>query len=98
MVAARRRPGCEAGQVALPAVVRDALDRYLLQRGLPVTRPRWVLSMPRVASLALAVHGRNLITHTRPRQELGNFFGLAADLVVDEKPELPAPLQQVSPH
>ena len=33
--------GSKHGKVALPLLNRGALDQYLAQRGLPVTRSRW---------------------------------------------------------
>ncbi|MEX3639670.1 phage integrase family protein [Paraburkholderia sp. BR14320] len=90
--------GAKPGQVALPPLVRDALDRYLRQRGLPVTRQRWEPSMPVVASLASAAHGRDPITCTRLRQVMDAFFKLAAALVLAENPDLSSRLQKASPH
>ncbi|MGF6289649.1 tyrosine-type recombinase/integrase [Paraburkholderia youngii] len=90
--------GARPGSVTLPPLARDALDRYLLQRGLPVTRQRWEPSMPVVASLASAAHGRAPITSARLRQILDAFFSLAAGVFLDENREFAARLQQASPH
>ncbi|MCX5538078.1 tyrosine-type recombinase/integrase [Paraburkholderia sp. CNPSo 3076] len=90
--------GARAGTVALPPLAREALERYLRQRGLPVTRRRWEPSAPVVASLGLTVHGRDAITSVRLRQLLDVFFGLAAGVFLDKNPEFAARLQQASPH
>jgi site-specific recombinase XerC len=39
--------GGKRGKVALPPLARTALDRYLVQRGLPVTHARWNPATPR---------------------------------------------------
>ncbi|MGF6289640.1 phage integrase family protein [Paraburkholderia youngii] len=90
--------GARAGSVALPPLALDALERYLVQRGLPMTRRRWDPAAPVVASLGPAVHGNNPVTATRLRQVLDAFFGLAAGVFLDENPEFAARLQQASPH
>src|SRR5207244_1429749 len=43
--------GSKAGKVALPPLARAALDRYLVQRGLPTTPTRWDPKRPLVGSL-----------------------------------------------
>ncbi|ADG18138.1 integrase family protein [Paraburkholderia atlantica] len=90
--------GARAGSVALPPLALDALERYLAQRGLPVTRRRWDPAAPVVASLGPEVHSNNPVSATRLRQVLDAFFGLAAGVFLDENPEFAARLQQASPH
>jgi site-specific recombinase XerD len=43
--------GHKAGKVVLPPLARAALDRYLVQRGLPVTPSKWRPSTPLIGSL-----------------------------------------------
>jgi site-specific recombinase XerD len=43
--------GHKAGKDALPPLARTALDRYLVERRLPVTPSRWHLDTPLVGSL-----------------------------------------------
>ena len=43
--------GAKAGKVALPPLARAALDRYLVERGLPVTPARWDPSTPLIGGL-----------------------------------------------
>lgn len=43
--------GAKAGKVALPPLARNALDRYLAERGLPVTRAKWDPRTPIVGNL-----------------------------------------------
>lgn len=43
--------GSKAGKVALPPLARAALDRYLMQRRLPITPARWDPRTPLIGSL-----------------------------------------------
>ncbi|ANB72234.1 integrase [Paraburkholderia phytofirmans OLGA172] len=94
--------GAEPGKVALPPLAREALDRYLIQRGLPVSRRRWRPDIPLIPTLG---RGGDLpgsrqagITATRLRQVLQRFFVQAATLLQEDSPVLAAKLQRASPH
>jgi hypothetical protein len=65
------------GKVTLQALVRTALDQYLVRRGLPVTPVRWNPATPLVASLDRTAHA--CIESTRFWRVQRRFFVLAAD-------------------
>ncbi|MBU67394.1 MAG: integrase [Cupriavidus sp.] len=88
--------GAKAGKVALPPLARVALDRYLVERGLPVTPARWDPNTPLIGGLGQDVAGG--ITGTRLWGVLHRFFTQAADLVQADSPVAAAKLRQASPH
>jgi site-specific recombinase XerD len=90
--------GAQPGAVALPPLVLDALDDYLLQRGLPVTRRRWHPSTPLVASLGPAGHSDKTFTPARLRQVTDAFFALAAAQLVEDNFEQATRMGAASPH
>ncbi|RAA89578.1 integrase [Burkholderia multivorans] len=87
--------GGKTGKVALPALARVALDQYLVQRRLPVTRERWDPATVVLASLA--EDGASIET-TRLGRVLRRFFELVADSVKDERPAMAEKLRRASPH
>ncbi len=87
--------GAKAGKVALPAMARGALDRYLAQRGLPTTHARWSPDTPLVGSLEMDARG---IATNRLWAIMKRFFGQVADLVEEKNPALSAKLRRASPH
>ncbi|OBR48505.1 phage integrase family protein [Paraburkholderia tropica] len=87
--------GGKPGKVALPTLARMALDQYLVQRRLPVTRERWDPATVIVASLAEDGTG---IETTRLGRVLRRFFALAADAIKDERPAMAEKLRRASPH
>lgn len=87
--------GAKAGKVALPALARRALDRYLVQRGLPTTPALWTPTTPLLGSLELDSQG---ITTNRLWAVMKRFFGQVADLVEEKNPALSAKLRRASPH
>ncbi|WP_029049505.1 phage integrase family protein [Cupriavidus sp. amp6] len=88
--------GAKAGKVALPPLARTALDRYLVERGLPVTRARWNPNAPLIGGLGQ--DPANGITGTRLWGVLRRFFTQVADLIQDENPVAAEKLRQASPH
>lgn len=88
--------GAKAGKVALPPLARIALDRYLVERGLPVTPARWDPHTPLIGSLGQGPAAG--ITGTRLWGVLRRFFVHAADLIqaahpaAAEKCGRPAPI------
>ena len=87
--------GCKEGDVAVPLSAIGALERFLMQRGLPTTRSRWNPRTPLVPSLDQPEVG---ITTARMRTLLARFFRFAAvkldavNLAAGEK------LQRATPH
>jgi site-specific recombinase XerD len=87
--------GGKPGKVALPALARMALDQYLVQRRLPVTRERWGPATVIVANLAEDGAG---IETTRLGRVLRRFFALVSDSIKDERPAMAKKLRRASPH
>jgi site-specific recombinase XerD len=88
--------GSKAGKVALPPLARLALDRYLVQRGLPTTRASWDRNTPLIGSLE-APAGKG-ITATRLLHILKRFFEVAAKQVEGDSPVLAEKLRQATTH
>ncbi|PVX85729.1 site-specific integrase [Paraburkholderia unamae] len=87
--------GGKTGKVALPTLARMALDQYLVQRRLPVTRERWDPATVIVASLAEDGTG---IETTRLGRVLRRFFAVVANTIKDERPAMAEKLRRASPH
>jgi len=68
----------------LPPLARRALDRYLVERGLPVTPSKWRLSTPLIVSLG----DEGGITAWRLWRVMKRFFATAAVVVEDGSPAL----------
>ncbi|NYH25937.1 integrase [Paraburkholderia bryophila] len=64
--------GAQEGKVALPPVATDALERSLVERGLPVTQARWTPHTLLIPNLATT--GESPITPTRRRQITHRLF------------------------
>ncbi len=88
--------GRKAGKVALPPLARSALDRYLVERRLPVTPTRWHPDTPLIGSLeqdsAAGISGVRLWEVT------GRFFAKAAEVIEADNPVLAEKLRRASPH
>lgn len=94
--------GARQGKVALPPLAAEALERFLMQRGLPVSRRRW---QPDTSLAAILTGGGDLtrgshegMTPTRLRQVLQRFFVQAATMLEGDDPALAAKLRHASPH
>jgi len=87
--------GHKAGKVVLPPLARAALDRYLVQRGLPVTPSKWRPSTPLVGSLG---DDGNQISSWRLWRVMKRFFSTAADVVQEDTPALAEKLRLATPH
>ena len=87
--------GHKAGKVVLPPLARAALDRYLVQRALPVTPSKWRPSTPLVGSLGEDGSG---ISSWRLWRVMKRFFSTAADVVEEGTPALAEKLRQATPH
>ncbi len=88
--------GSRAGRVALPPLARTALDRCLVERGLPVTRARWNPQTPLIGGLGLDPDGG--ITGTRLWAVVRRFFETAADTIESDHAVLAEKLRKASPH
>jgi site-specific recombinase XerD len=88
--------GHKAGKVALPPLARTALDRYLVERLLPVTPSRWHPDTPLVGSLeqdsAVGISDVPLWEITR------RFFAKAAEVIESDNVVLAEKLRRASPH
>lgn len=87
--------GSKAGEVAVPLTAMAALDRYLAQRGLPVTRARWAPGTPLLASLEEDGWG---ITSSRLWVVMRRFFQYAAVQLQDISPPTVEKLLRATPH
>lgn len=87
--------GHRAGKVVLPPLARSALDRYLVQRGLPVTPSKWRASTPLIGGLGEDDSG---ISSWRLWRVMKRFFATAAEVVEEGSPALAEKLRQASPH
>jgi site-specific recombinase XerD len=93
--------GSKAGKVALPPIAREALDRYLAQRGLPVTPAKWTSSTPLLGSYPTGtgqVDEGGGITTGRLWALSKRFFGTAADELQEVHPALAEKLRRATPH
>ncbi|MGO4308159.1 phage integrase family protein [Cupriavidus sp. RAF12] len=88
--------GAKAGRVALPPMARNALDRNLAERGLPVTRVNWDPKSPIVGNLG--PDERSGISGARLWNVMKRFFSTAADLIEKERPATAEKLRHASPH
>lgn len=88
--------GAKAGKVSMPPMATSALDRYLVQRGLPVTHSRWVPSTAVVGRLSDDVE--RAITAARLWGVVRRFFRTVATVIADQNPALSDKLQRASTH
>jgi site-specific recombinase XerD len=88
--------GSKPGKVALPPLARSALDQYLLQRQLPVTREHWNPATPIIASIGVDEDAG--IAGPRLWRVMRRFFLKAADVLQDDHPPLTEKLRRASPH
>ncbi len=88
--------GTKAGKVALPPLARAALDRYLMQRKLPITPSRWVPRTPIVGSLDQEDAAG--ITTTRLWSVMRRFFTTVAEVIEADSPATAEKLRRASPH
>lgn len=86
--------GAKAGKVVLPPLARGALDRYLMQRGLPVTPSKWQPTIPIIGSL----DDECGITATRLWSVVKRFFATAATVIEDGRPATAEKLRRATPH
>lgn len=89
--------GSKSGKVALPPLVRSALDHSLMQRGLPITPGHWKPSTPLIADLG-DPDGKSGITATRVWSLMKRFFTTVATAIEKEAPATAEKLRKASPH
>jgi integrase len=88
--------GSKPGRVALPPLATDALDQYLLERHLPVSRERWNPATPILAGLG--EHEGAGITGAHLWRVMRRFFLEAAGVLEGDHPLLAEKLHRASPH
>lgn len=88
--------GSKVGKVAVPPMARSALDRYLVERGLPITRSRWKPQTPVIGSLQ--IENDQGITSARLWAIMRRFFRDAAAVIQADHSMLAEKLCQASPH
>jgi site-specific recombinase XerD len=86
--------GSKEGEVAVPLSALGALERYLAQRGLTVTRSRWDPMTP----LIPAIDGEGGITAARLWAVMRRFFLFAAEQLEDASPATAEKLRRATPH
>ncbi|WP_041390735.1 phage integrase family protein [Polaromonas sp. JS666] len=86
--------GHRAGRVTLPPLARSALDRYLVQRGLPTTPQKWSPDIPLIGNIG----GEAGINRARLWVVMKRFFATVADILVEDNPTLAAKLRRATPH
>jgi site-specific recombinase XerD len=89
--------GRKSGKVALPPLVRSALDHSLMQRGLPITPSHWKPSTPLIADLG-DPDGKSGITATRVWSLMKRFFTTVATAIEKDAPATAEKLRKASPH
>ncbi|PLQ00398.1 site-specific integrase [Cupriavidus pauculus] len=87
--------GGKPAKVTLTPLARAALERYLLERGLPVSRARWKPATPLIGNLDGGEMG---ITPLRLWEVMRRFFRLAADIIEGDHPALAEKLRRATPH
>ncbi|WP_066737551.1 phage integrase family protein [Cupriavidus sp. D384] len=86
--------GERRGKVALPSMASQALDQYLVSRGLPVMPARWDRHSPILADL----EDGSPITTPRLRAVLRRFLTLAANEIESDHRPLADKLRRATPH
>ncbi|MGJ7498684.1 phage integrase family protein [Variovorax sp. RT4R15] len=96
-----RGKGDRHAKVALPSMARGALDRYLVQRQLPVTPSRWEPGTALVASIdgdQASMGSKSGIGAARLWAVMKRFFLHVAEVIADENPAAADKLKKASPH
>jgi site-specific recombinase XerD len=87
--------GSREGDVSVPLLSMRALERFLMQRGLPVTRSSWDPAMPLLPSLE---HPHRCISTGRLRVLMRRFYDFAAAKLKDVNPGAAHKLANATPH
>jgi len=86
--------GNRAGRVTLPPLARAALDRYLVQRGLPTSPNKWIPDSPLVGNIG----GEAGINRARLWVVMKRFFATVAGVLVEDNPAFVEKLRRATPH
>lgn len=89
--------GSKSGKVALPPLVRSALDHSLMQRGLPITPAHWKPSTPLIVDLG-DPDSKSGITAARVWSLMKRFFTTVASAIEKDAPSTAEKLRRASPH
>ncbi|CAM2157951.1 hypothetical protein PT2222_480009 [Paraburkholderia tropica] len=87
--------GGKPARVTLTPLARAALDRYLQERGMPVSRAHWNPATPLIGSLDDGDAG---IKPLRLWEVMRRFFRCAAQVIEKDHPALAEKLRQATPH
>lgn len=87
--------GGKPARVTLTPLARAALDRYLLGRGMPVSRVHWSPATPLIGGLN---DGNAGIKPLRLWEVMRRFFRHAAQVIEKGHPALAEKLRQTTPH
>ena len=93
--------GGKAAKVALPSMARGALDRYLMQRQLPVTPARWEPATALIGSIEedeASMGSKSGISAARLWHVMKRFFTQVAKVIEAENPATADKLKRASPH
>ena len=93
--------GGKAAKVALPSMARGALDRYLMQRQLPVTPARWEPATALIGSIEgdeASMGSKSGISAARLWHVMKRFFAQVAKVIEAENPATADKLRRASPH
>lgn len=86
--------GARTGRVALPPLACAALDRYLVQRGLPTTPSKWDPHQP----LLGGIPGEGGIQRARLWAVMKRIFVTAAEAIRADNPAFAQKLLRATPH
>lgn len=88
--------GDKAAKVALPPLARAALDRYLMQRQLPITPSKWEPHTPLIGRFEAGNAAG--ITSTRLWNIMRRFFCKVAEVIETDSPATAEKLRRASTH
>jgi len=88
--------GSKAGKVVLPPLARSALNRHLVQRGLPTTPAHWIPETRLIGGLT--PDASSGITAARLWRVMRRFFLQAAGVIEPRNASLAEKLRRASPH
>jgi site-specific recombinase XerD len=88
--------GQKSAKVALPLMARTALDRYLMQRRLPITPAKWLPRTPLIGSLE--ADSTTGISSARLWSVVRRFFNQVAEVIETDSPATAEKLRKASPH
>lgn len=93
--------GDKRAKVALPSLARGALDRYLMQRQLPVTPSRWDPATTLIGNIdgdEASMGSKSGISAARLWHVMKRFFAQVANVIEEENPSAAEKLRRASPH